>query len=520
MAHDRSSYHLSRLSRRNFLRFGGLGLGLTILSACGATEPTATVAPVKPSAAPSVAASTAPASAAPASTAPAASAAASSASAAASSAPASAAAASASAAPASAAASGAATARPSAAASVAKPFAGKELNLLSPTHHTTNVKDLWIPLFQEKTGAKVNYTEIGSGDVDAKYAVFVASQDATFDSFYSWETLNAKYGPALMEDLTPKVSKTLLDSLVPAPVKAFTFLGKIYALPFDANMSIFMWNQDLYKAAGLDPAKPPQSWAEYMEFSKKLTTGGKYATLFTFGDANSGFVSFAQLFNTTGGQLLSDDLKKLQADNEFGLATLEALQDAHVKSKVADPAGVTVSSSIEQGKIFRAGNMGHYFAFPNHYALSLDPTQSQIVGKAATGIVPGIKQRSASINGFEGYAINKYSKNKELAMAWVEFTTSAEVQKLVALKWGRPPSLQAVFDDPEVAKVSPQFAAVREQGKYPAARYGSPYYFDLGTVINGWTLRVIKGEKEPKEALTNIQKEGQQVIDDYWAKVR
>lgn len=80
--------------------------------------------------------------------------------------------------------------------------------------------------------------------------------------------------------------------------------------------------------------------------------------------------------------------------------------------------------------------------------------------------------------------------------------------------------MQSVFDDAEVAKVSPQFAAVREQGKYPAARYGSPYYFDLGTVINNWVLRVIKGEKEPKEALTAIQKEGQQVIDDYWAKVR
>ncbi|MFL6694692.1 MAG: extracellular solute-binding protein, partial [Ramlibacter sp.] len=341
-----------------------------------------------------------------------------------------------------------------------------------------------------------------------------------FDTFYSWETLSAKYGQALMEDLTGKINKQTIDGLVPAPVKAFTFLGKLYGLPFDANMSIFMWNTDLYKAAGLDPAKPPQSWAEYMDFSKKLTTGGKFATLFTFGDPNSGFVSFAQLFNTTGGQLITDDLKKLQVDNEFGLATMTALQDAHVKSKVADPSGITIASSIEQGKVFRGGNMGHYFAFPNHFALAQDPTQSQIVGKAATGIVPGIKLRSASINGFEGYTVNKFSTNKELATAWVEFTVSPDVQKIVALKWGRPPSLQSVFDDPEVAKAAPQFAAVKEQGKYPAFRYGSPYYFDLGSVVNDWTLRVIKGEKEPQEAITAIQKDGQKVIDDYWAKVK
>ena len=462
----------ARVSRRHFLKFAGAAVALTALNSCAPAAPTTTTQPAAPAA--PAAPTTAPAAA------------------------------------------GKATAP----AVIAKPFAGKELNMLAPNHHTAQIKELWVPLFQEKTGAKVNWTEIGGSDVDAKYAVFVASQDATFDTFYSWETLNAKYGPSLMEDLTGKFNKATLDALVPAPVKAFTFLGKLYAVPFDANMSIFMWNQDLYKAAGLDPAKGPQNWQEFMDFSKKLTTGGKFATLFTFGDANAGFVSFAQLFNTTGGQLLSDDLKKLQIDNEFGLATLTALQDAHVKSKVADPAGVTINSSIEQGKVFRGGNMAHYFAFPNHYTLANDASQSQIVGKAATGLVPGIKLRTASINGFEGYCINKFSKNKEVAAAWLDHIVSPEVQKLVATKWGRPPALQSVFDDAEVAKVAPQFATVREQGKSPAARYGSPFYFDLGSVINEWTLRVIKGEKEPQEVLPTIQKEGQKVIDDYWAKVK
>src|SRR5215212_8166774 len=161
-----------RVSRRGLLKITGIGLALTALSSCGA-EATPTAPPVPT-------ATKAPASAAPAASA-----------------------------------AGAASARPSAAASapaaVAKPFAGKELNLLGPNHHTAFVKDLWIPLFQDKTGAKVNYTEIGSGDVDAKYAVFVASQDKTFDTFYSWETLSAKYGQALMEDLTGKINKQTID---------------------------------------------------------------------------------------------------------------------------------------------------------------------------------------------------------------------------------------------------------------------------------------------------------------------
>jgi hypothetical protein len=85
---------------------------------------------------------------------------------------------------------------------------------------------------------------------------------------------------------------------------------------------------------------------------------------------------------------------------------------------------VTVASSIEQGKIFRAGNMAHYYAFPNHFTLAQDPEQSQVVDKVQTSIIPGLTLRSGSVNGFEGYAINQFSPNTDLALAWLEHIIS------------------------------------------------------------------------------------------------
>jgi ABC-type glycerol-3-phosphate transport system substrate-binding protein len=67
-------------------------------------------------------------------------------------------------------------------------------------------------------------------------------------------------------------------------------------------------------------------------------------------------------------------------------------------------------------------------------------------------------------------------------------------------------------------EVSPQFATVREQGEYPSPRYGSPFYFDLGTVFNQHLLSLTAGEITPQEAVDLIQAQGQQLIDDYWAK--
>ena len=413
----------------------------------------------------------------------------------------------------------AAPAATSAPAVIAKPFAGKELTVFAGNHHDTNVRDLWIPLFQEKTGAKVTYTSIGGGDADAKYAVFLASQDGSQDVMYSWETFTAKYGRGLFEDLSG-FKKPLLDSLNAVPVKALTFLGKQYGIPFDSNMAIFMWNTELYQKAGLDPDKPPESWTQFADYSKKLTKDGNYGTLFTLGDGNSSFFTFLSIFNSTGALLLSDDQKKIMVDTPEGLQTMTAFYDGVVKDKWIDPAGLTINSSIEQGKVFRGGKMGHYYAFPNHYGLAMDATQSQIVGKVKTGIIPGLKLRSGSGNGFEGYSMNRFSKNKELAMAWLEFTVSPEVQKLVALKWGRAPALAATFNDAEVKAAAPQFAAVAEQVKYPAARYGSPFYFDVGTAFNDHMNKLLKGEGTPKQACERIQVDAQKAIDEYWAKVK
>src|SRR5437016_1521479 len=47
---------------------------------------------------------------------------------------------------------------------ITKPFAGKTLNIFTGNHHDTNVRDIWLPIFTDKTGAKVNYTSIAGGD--------------------------------------------------------------------------------------------------------------------------------------------------------------------------------------------------------------------------------------------------------------------------------------------------------------------------------------------------------------------
>ena len=47
--------------------------------------------------------------------------------------------------------------------------------------------------------------------------------------------------------------------------------GKTYGIPWQRSTIILYYNKDAFREAGLDPNKPPSTWAELEEYAKKLT---------------------------------------------------------------------------------------------------------------------------------------------------------------------------------------------------------------------------------------------------------
>ncbi len=50
--------------------------------------------------------------------------------------------------------------------------------------------------------------------------------------------------------------------------------GKLYALPYDTDTRALWYNEDIFEEAGLDPKKPPQTLAELQDIADKLTVKG------------------------------------------------------------------------------------------------------------------------------------------------------------------------------------------------------------------------------------------------------
>jgi ABC-type glycerol-3-phosphate transport system substrate-binding protein len=62
-----------------------------------------------------------------------------------------------------------------------------------------------------------------------------------------------------------------------------TYKDKIYALPFDTDTRALWYNKDIFKEAGLDPEKPPQTLAQLKDVAAKLTKKGSGGQITRFG---------------------------------------------------------------------------------------------------------------------------------------------------------------------------------------------------------------------------------------------
>ena len=62
-----------------------------------------------------------------------------------------------------------------------------------------------------------------------------------------------------------------ISDLEPNVLAYYTVDGKLWSMPFNTSNPMLYYNKDMFKAAGLDPDKPPRTWAEVEDAAKKLT---------------------------------------------------------------------------------------------------------------------------------------------------------------------------------------------------------------------------------------------------------
>ncbi len=117
---------------------------------------------------------------------------------------------------------------------------------------------------------KVNHLGTNFWDYFGKLSTAQAGKtdpDVSFNDIFSVR-VRAKNG--VIRSLTPFASELDLTQFRESDIETFTYNDELYALAFSSDYRVLYYNKEHFRAAGLDPDKPPATIKELTEYAEKL----------------------------------------------------------------------------------------------------------------------------------------------------------------------------------------------------------------------------------------------------------
>lgn len=102
--------------------------------------------------------------------------------------------------------------------------------------------------------------------------------------------------------------------------------GKIYGIPVNGYALGIYYNRKMFQAVGLDPDKPPTTWADFRSYAKELTSAS-VAGFAETSTSNQGGWHFTNWMYTAGGDMESSDGTKAVFNSPQGVSVLQLLKE-------------------------------------------------------------------------------------------------------------------------------------------------------------------------------------------------
>jgi multiple sugar transport system substrate-binding protein len=175
-------------------------------------------------------------------------------------------------------------------------------------------------------------------DVDLYFSKYAQAGDLV--------ALDEKFGPSL---------DALKKEYDPTDFVLTSLNGHTYGLPFIGGGTSFVWNKKLFKAAGLDPNKPPKTWDDVIAYAKKLTDPAKGVYGYGLMDNTTGeLVNFYPSLMANYGAKFTDSSGKWILEGpqaQAGINVLTTMYKAGYMPKFGTFVGHNLNTAFFEGKI-------------------------------------------------------------------------------------------------------------------------------------------------------------------------
>ncbi|MEP7240102.1 MAG: extracellular solute-binding protein [Devosia sp.] len=281
----------------------------------------------------------------------------------------------------------------------------------------------------------INLTYIPTDDYQAKVGA-AAAANALPDVFSADVVLMPNWGSAgLFQDLTSRINALPnIDKVAQAAIDVSTWDGKKYGMPFIADLSIWVWNKKLFKAAGLDPEKGPTSLAEFAADARAVAKLGNGVSGTFWGGSCGGceFFTWFPIAWASGGDIMNLEGTESHANSDIWQEIYKTF-----RSMAEDGTALMPDTKTELGPTWTS-----YFGKGNIGVMPMPASFSDITGGSLPledfGVTPisGLKDGQSTLVGGDAIGVSRDSKLTDAAWNFIAWIQSDAAQIDVVAKNG------------------------------------------------------------------------------------
>lgn len=310
---------------------------------------------------------------------------------------------------------------------------GTEITLWTRSPLERQAKNV-VEAYNKSHKNKVKLEIIPNDDMEGK--VGGASQTDSLPDILAGDVVRIPYwaSEGIFTDITKQIDG--LDNkadLQQGHIEAGTVDGAEYTLPFITDVSVMVWNKNLYKEAGLDPEQGPKSIDQFVEQAKKVAALNKDGVAGSYLAGQSGGALVFDLFPSVwadGESVMNKDGSEATLDND----SMKGVLDAY-KELANTTNGLGAGSKEETGATWTApfanGKIG-VMPYPNTSTTALFDAEKDGGFEVGVAPIPGTKEgKTSTFLGGDAMGISKDSKHVAQAWNFLYWLMQSDAQKEV-----------------------------------------------------------------------------------------
>jgi sn-glycerol 3-phosphate transport system substrate-binding protein len=310
--------------------------------------------------------------------------------------------------------------------------------------------------------------------------------------------------------------RTWLGGFLPALMLNSRANGKTWSIPFQRSTILLYWNKLAFKEAGLDPNRAPATWAEQVEFARRLTkhdTAGR-VTQWGIQIPSTGYPYWLFQAFTTQNDVLLMNAEGTQTYFDRP-AVVEALQywvDLSRRHAAMAPGLVdwarTPTDFLERKTAMMWTTTGN-----------LTNVKTNARFEFGVAMLPSGRKRGSPTGGGNFYMFRKTTPAQQAAIVkFVRWMTSPER----AAQWGVETGYVAVRKDawttPAMRRhvaAFPPAAVARDQLQYAVAELSTHDNQRVLKALDDALQAALTGVKAPAHALKDAQAEAERILKPF-----